>query len=114
MTFDGSLRHKHLEPGLGGGGGSFSHLLCYNFGAWIELVNSFPASSDYYCGLLITFDEEGGGSMVECLTGDQGVAGVRSSLEALCCVLEQDTLSSAQYWSRKTCPDITEKLFTVM
>ena len=32
--------------------------------------------------------------------------------ESLCCDLEQDTLSAAQYWFQtgKTCPDITEKL----
>ena len=43
---------------------------------------------------------------------------VQDSLEVLCCVLEQDTLSSAYFvlvqLIRKTenCPDMTEKLLT--
>ena len=39
---------------------------------------------------------------------------VWASPEALCCVLEQDTLSSAKYWvqPRKTSPDMTEELLT--
>ena len=42
------------------------------------------------------FTEERGGSVVESLTQDQGVAGSnRASPEASHCVLEQDTLSSA-------------------
>ena len=38
--------------------------------------------------------EEHSGSVVECLTRDRGIA-VGASLEALHCVFEQDTLSSA-------------------
>ena len=39
-------------------------------------------------------NEESSGSVVECLTSNRGVQ-VRASLEALHCVLEQDTLSTA-------------------
>ena len=39
--------------------------------------------------------EEHGGSVVEFLTGDRWVDWVQTSLEELCCVLEQETLSSA-------------------
>ena len=54
--------------------------------------------------------EERGGSVVECLTRDRGVAG--SSLTGGCCVLEQDTLSSVLslvlVQPRKTDPNMTE------
>ena len=46
------------------------------------------------CLLLTHLHEERGGSVVECLAQDRGVAG-SASLEALRCVLEQDALSSA-------------------
>ena len=39
--------------------------------------------------------EEQGGSVVEFLTGDLWVGWAQTSLEALCCVLEHETLSSA-------------------
>ena len=35
--------------------------------------------------------------LVEDYTGDQGLL-VQESLESLCCVLKQDTLSAAKYW----------------
>ena len=41
---------------------------------------------------------------------------VQDSEELMCCVLEQDTLSSASYWfnpeRQGNCPDRTEKLLT--
>ena len=59
--------------------------------------------------------EERDGSVVECLAQDRGLR-VQTSLEALRCVHEQDTLSTALIIElvqpRKTPPDMTEKMFT--
>ena len=51
------------------------------------------------------------GSVVECLTRDEG-AQTRASTASLHCVLAQDTFILAKYWfqPRKTCPFITERL----
>ena len=38
---------------------------------------------------------------------------VRNSLEALCCILDQDTLYAAEYWfNLENCPNMTEKPLT--
>ena len=50
--------------------------------------------------------------MVECLTGDRGLQ-VQASLEALHCVLKEDTIRClVLVQSRKTRADMTEKLLT--
>ena len=55
-------------------------------------VEQTPSGDRLGCSILPL--EERGGLVVECLTSDRGVA-VPAAREALHCVLEQDTLSSA-------------------
>ena len=59
---------------------------------------------------------ESSGSVVECATRDYMFL-IRASSEALCCIIEQNTISPAQYWFdivNIPRPDMTAKLFTGM
>ena len=60
--------------------------------------------------LLNLLNEERSGSMVECLTRDQGVAGSRLTRGiALCPWARHFIICLVLGQPRKTCPDITEK-----